>query len=608
MATDQSKLCTITNNSGKDLVVTLAVNADETTSQDAVITANQQVEILKTSAGNTVIKNGNAATVTLDHNYKPGADETGYVQDYDLIASDSTWLYPLADISVVQQGSNGAASYAPQTLDGANQGPMVQAFNFYQTIAAYPSSQLATDYMNALVQARDAASSNADGSVGSAKAVADAIENTMDSFFKGTDQYKDVTLADIVAVDNYYNNFPCVWAQYRDSITYYLYGTDGRTAVFSGTLTLYKAGAIDITQPNSGYTCSFAPAMNPADTSKTDVDATRSVGLTYSEGLFLDDATVTTPAIGFRGSFLLERLFTNDPDNNAVIVVLTGTVNGVTCIGFDSPQPSPPQTTTPQIATPTALTSSPAAKYWDTLIHPKNQQDLIVSILTLVCSILLIPATAFAIYGIYRFVKYKQQKKETASKEEVEYKEIKLSGPRAEGLERGWVQVGGTGEIDYDNLTPDQIADIKAGLQAAVNLSKAYKLVDAFSMQDACLQNALKYSQSLGRDIKTLIQDSMSAIRASVENLSSCSYDDLGAALSDAYISFSAVQDNLQKISIAVNNYLTDTEKAKMETNTKESTTIFDDLQRSTKKDKEEESETDPDLENKIIPEEEISV
>ena len=45
-----------------------------------------------------------------------------------------------------------------------------------------------------------------------------------------------------------------------------------------------------------------------------------------------------------------------------------------------------------------------------------------------------------------------------------------------------------------------------------------------------------------------------------------------------------------------------------METNTKESTTIFDDLQRSTKKDKEEESETDPDLENKIIPEEEISV
>src|SRR5678815_6007068 len=202
MATDLSKLCTITNNSGKDLVVTLAVNADETTSQDAVIAANQQVEILKTSAGNTVIKNGNAATVTLDHSYKPGADETGYVQDYDLIVSDSTWLYPLADLAVVQQGSNGTASYAPQTVDAANQAPMAQAFDFYQTIAAYPSSQLATDYMTTLVQARDTASANADGSPGSAEAVADAIENTMDSFFKGTDPYKDVTLADIVAVDN----------------------------------------------------------------------------------------------------------------------------------------------------------------------------------------------------------------------------------------------------------------------------------------------------------------------------------------------------------------------------------------------------------------------
>jgi hypothetical protein len=136
---DQSKLCSLTNNTGKDVVVALTISDDETASQNAIISASQQLEILKTSAGNTVIKNGSSDTVTLDHNYKEGADETGYVQGYDLVVSDSTWLYPLADLAVVQQGSNGTASYAPQTVDAANQAPMAQAFDFYQTIAAYPS-------------------------------------------------------------------------------------------------------------------------------------------------------------------------------------------------------------------------------------------------------------------------------------------------------------------------------------------------------------------------------------------------------------------------------------------------------------------------------------
>jgi len=601
---DQTRLCSVTNNSGKDVVVALTVSDDETSGKDAVISVNQQFEILKTPDGDTIIKNGSYNTVTLDHNYKDGADETGYVQNYNLIVSDSTWIYPLADLSVAQQGSNGAASYPSQTVDATNEAAMEQAFDFYQTITAYPSSQLATDYMNTLLQARDAASSNADGSPGSAKAVADAIENTMDSFFKSTDQYKEVTLADMVAVDNYYNNFPCVWAQYQDSITYYLYGSDGTTAVFAGALFLVKPGVIDITKPNVGYSCSFAPAVNPADTSKTDVDTTKSVNLTYSNGLFLDDVTVDTPGIGLRGNFQLERLFTNDPDDNNVIAVLSGTVKGIRCVGFDIPQPAPSKTASLETATPTAVSGSPAEKYWDTLIHPKSQQDLIVSILTLVGTLLLIPATAFAIYGIYRFVKYKQQLKEAASKEEIETKEIKLSGPRAEGLERGWIQIGGTDEIDYDNLTPGQIDDIKAGLQAALNLSKAYKLVKALAMQDASLRSALKYSESLGRDMNILIQESIRSIQASTENLSSCSYDDLGTVLSDAYTNFSAVQDNLQKISLAVNKYLTDTEKARMETNAKESTTIFDDLQKSTQKEEKEESDPSLDLENKIIPEE----
>jgi len=598
---DQSKLCSLTNNTGKDVVVALTISDDETASQNAVISASHQLEILKTSAGNTVIKNGSSDTVTLDHNYKEGADETGYVQGYDLVVSDSTWLYPLADLAVVQQGSNGTASYAPQTVDAANQAPMAQAFDFYQTIAAYPSSQLATDYMTTLVQARDTASANADGGPGSAEAVADAIENTMDSFFNGTDQYKNVTLADIVAVDNYYNSFPCVWAQYKDSITYYLYGSDGTTAVFSGTLSLAKSGAVDITKPNGGYTCSFAPAVNSVDTTKTDVDTTKLVNLIYVDGLFLDDVTVDTPAIGLKGSFQLERFFTNDPDNNAVIVVLTGTVNGMTCIGFDSPQPAPPKTTSVQTATPTALSASPAEKYWDTLIHPKSQQDLIISILTLVGAILLIPATAFAVYGIYRIIKYKQQAKEPVSNDQVETIKIKLTAAQRAKIERDYLRVAGPKNApEFDDLSDKEILEYKTRAETLQNAKNSVQLQEAFKMQEDCLNEALKYKTVLDKVDKPtvrLINDSLSSIRDTIYNvLWDTPFGQLGSVLPGAYENFSKVQANLGKINIAVDKYFTDDQKAMVATNMENSASKYEDIQKSNEENAKEETETNPEI------------
>jgi len=616
MASDQTKLCSLTNDSGKDIVVALTISDDETAGLDAIIAANKRIEILKTSAGNTIIKNGSSDTVTLDHNYKEGADETGYVQDYNLLVSDSTWLYPLADLPVVQQGSNGSSLYPPQAVDTTSQEAMSQAFGFYQTFAAYPSSQLAKDYMAALQQAQDAALAAADGSADSAKAVADAIENAMDEFFNGTDQYKDVTLAAIVAVDNYYNNFPFVWAQYKDSITYYLYGTDGITAIFSGILSVNKSGAVDITKPNGGYTCSFAPALNPSDTSKTGVDATRSVNLIYSDGLFLDDPTVDTPAIGLKSAFQLERLFTNDPNDNAVIVVLTGTVNGITCIGFNIPQPAQPKTTSRQTGTQTGLAGSPAENYWDTLIHPKSQQDLILSILTLVGAILVIPATAFAIYGIYRFVRYKQQVKEPATKERIESKRYALTESRRESIERALTQAGipvddGDSDGSGDESLDDVGIRIEGDLRFVQNKRSALDLLDAFEMQDVCLQQALKYKEWLDRTNNKLIQDSLSSIRDSVTKLLDATNSDaedkdikLQAALDDGYSVFSTVKVNLNQIDAAVDKKLNETEKSIMDKNMTDSAKIVDDLQRSTEKEKEEEANINPELEEKIVPEE----
>jgi len=120
---DQSKLCTITNNSGQDAVVISTVAGGETTSQGAIVSFNQQLEILKTSSGNTVIKNGSSDTVTLDQAFPTDTGGTQYAFAYDLIISDSNWLCPLARL-LVMQSIIGPPWFDPELLPRRRDGHM----------------------------------------------------------------------------------------------------------------------------------------------------------------------------------------------------------------------------------------------------------------------------------------------------------------------------------------------------------------------------------------------------------------------------------------------------------------------------------------------------
>jgi hypothetical protein len=62
--------------------------------------------------------------------------------------------------------------------------------------------------------------------------------------------------------------------------------------------------------PIVGYTCSFAPAVNPSDTGKADVDTSKAVSLTYDNHVFVDDINASTPKIALKGNFQLKRVFT----------------------------------------------------------------------------------------------------------------------------------------------------------------------------------------------------------------------------------------------------------------------------------------------------------
>jgi hypothetical protein len=133
----------------------------------------------------------------------------------------------MANIGLMQNIFVTPPNFTPQTATAAEQQSIANADLFYQTIQAYPTSQLATDYQTAMSRTITSASSQANGSANSTANASDTITQNVNAFFQGTKQFQNVTLASLVAVESYYDKFPFIWAQYK-STTYYLYSRSSK--------------------------------------------------------------------------------------------------------------------------------------------------------------------------------------------------------------------------------------------------------------------------------------------------------------------------------------------------------------------------------------------
>lgn len=506
MAIDSTRQCTLTNNSGKDIVVTLAVPATETSNIGASINVAGGLEVLKTMDGNIVIKAGSSGTITLDHSYPSSSGSSTYVPHYDLQVCDAEWLVPRAVLPVSQQSNNGTAGFVPQTITVDSMTAMNPAFTFYQTIASYPDSQLAQDYIAALQSAKQTALAKADGSAGAAAAAASAMEDAVNGFFKKGTDYNMLTLADVVAVDTYYNAFPAVWAHYTNSATYYLYGTVGATATavgtasFIGTLSLKKNGPLDPAKPGGGYMCTFTPAVNSAAIDKWDVDASKAVVLTYAAGLFTDDATAAQPRIALQGSFVLQRFFTMNESDTKPVVIITGNINGALCVGFDAPQQS---SNAMKNVTATATdTQGSVVAYWDRLTHPKSLSDWAVTVATFVSAVLAIPAMALASYAVYRAVlAYK-----TGSRQLTRF-EVQFGFDKA--ADKAYfkdIMAGGS----FPDIANRYDLDVMDVINISLDMQRVTAMLDICQKQSMLTKELLKYEavmeRSLVADLNGLIQ------------------------------------------------------------------------------------------------------
>jgi hypothetical protein len=548
---DQTKQCKVTNSCGADVAVALPLSSAETQSANSIVSFNKDFEILPVAGGGTTIKNGSSDTVTLDRTHKDTNGKDVYSLGYDLLISTSNWLVPIANFGVVQHFTADPPYFKDQAVTADNKKAMQQTSDFFQTISAYPNSQLAKDYIAAMSNTDKDASSKADGSASSASAVGDAVSDGVDAFFKSTKQYQLVTLEQLVAVESYYNKFPFAWAEYADSASYYLYSSDSKTTIFEGTLSLKKTGAIDITKPNGGYTCQFNPSVTPSDTSKIDVDTTKAITLTYTDGLFVDDINSDVPGIAIKGTFQLKRTFTKNPADTKIISILAGNINGAIAVGFDSSQATTPDDTTQD--------------WLNSLFRPKTAAQIFSSVMTILGALMMLHFIGSTLYSIGNWIKEKIEAKEPVDKEDLDEEKSGVeeefksdAGKSMNKLSRGKQQLPN----DSDEALSEAAAE-KQNLSNEVSRAKAETNVDKIANNLEDLEEFTADNASL----QERVESAAGELKDAFDGISNVDVQDLKAALTEFRTKLDTLTEKMIQLNTDVQKIVNEEQKAKIDEN-----------------------------------------
>lgn len=321
--TDTSKNCTINNN---DSVACLVLDAYNTTSTNPKQVYGQTLKTLPLQSGGNVLNSATSGTVTLNDYSTDSKGNQIYNTVYELILARATDLFPVDNTSVMQSFST-PPTYPAVNVPQGSLTNMQLAYQFCQTIMAYPTSNLSTQFQAAMNSALSATSTG-------------SIDQTMNAFFASTKQYQNVTFSMYMAVSTYLTYFANAWANFASTYTYYLYasgtasnGSNTANPKFIGSLTLTQktnpSGQANPSDNNGGYTITFVDSNN------------NSTPLNYSNGQFVSSLTQDVPAICLQCTYVLKSQLSNNSSDNQIIPVISGMVNGAKVMGVDTKQDSP---------------------------------------------------------------------------------------------------------------------------------------------------------------------------------------------------------------------------------------------------------------------------
>ncbi|MFD1140969.1 hypothetical protein ACFQ4C_07610 [Larkinella insperata] len=261
-------------------------------------------------------------------------DDNGLPIDLTLILADAQTLAPLKVVDLP------ALNPAPATeLTEADLTASKQAQEFVKTITAFPSSSLVTDYL---------------------KALDDPDPTALPAFFAATTDFKQVSLELVVAFQTYFNRFPFYLTGYTTARSFYLYSSDGTTNRYAGSVVLQNQSTAPSSVPN---------AIEGLEAMYVTTNGADYIPLSYVDGQFVDDPNSASPDYCLRGLFMLRSDLTKKPEDNQLIPILFGTVNGQVVFGYDVKQEKSPVAQLAATATPGIF------KDLDVLVHPSNTQE-----------------------------------------------------------------------------------------------------------------------------------------------------------------------------------------------------------------------------------------
>lgn len=306
-ATDFNYNCNIINSSGVDVVALEAYTPDATTT-NAKQMYDQTLKLIKNGTQD-VITAGTTGTIVLNDTHVDGNGQTQPNTVYNFIMARPGTFFPVK--------AAGATSFSTPrvfkdiTISADDAKNMSLAENFWQTVLAYPTSQLAQDYNTAMTNVSNTATTTTQ------------IDAGVEDFFKNkTHEFTTLTLGNVMAVQTYYRQYPFVWADYKESKTYYLYTSDGTKTTYVGSvaLNLPASAGVDKKLPDGAIMFTDASGAQKK--------------LYYTDGQFVDDTTKDVPAVCLQGLFTLKSSLTKVASDNTIIAILSGTVNNATVLGY----------------------------------------------------------------------------------------------------------------------------------------------------------------------------------------------------------------------------------------------------------------------------------
>ncbi|PWV94401.1 hypothetical protein DFQ01_13130 [Paenibacillus cellulosilyticus] len=315
--------CKITNNAGKPVVVLDAYDSSTNVANNSPKKGYQQsLKILSLAEGGQVLSDGGTGTVTLNDTRTDSGGKTQPNYLYQLLISEPGSLFPVMNVGEALDFDS--MGYPPVTVTAAAAKNMSLAFTFCQHLMAYPTTDLAKNFQQALTDAQKE------------KTVDDMMKKIAD-YFNSTKGFKGLDFPSYLAVSTYLKAFAWKWGLDDDNKpgrTYWLYGapgadsvssSDSKAAVNYGSITLSRPASAsetaDPSDPNSGYTITYSPESGDDKQ------------MTFSAMQLLDDASVDTPSICLQLTFARRSQFTQDTQDTALWPVLVGTLNGVKVIG-----------------------------------------------------------------------------------------------------------------------------------------------------------------------------------------------------------------------------------------------------------------------------------